>query len=52
MTDIIIAVVLVGIIGSAITYIIRAKKKGTKCIGCPHSSSCGKKADCTCNSAK
>ncbi len=28
------------IIGAAILYIVKAKKKGRKCIGCPDSSSC------------
>ena len=35
MTDIIIGAVLVVIVGLAVFYIIRAKKKGKKCIGCP-----------------
>jgi len=52
MTDLIVAVVLLLIIGSAIAYIIRAKKSGAKCIGCPHAKTCGRKADCNCNSAK
>lgn len=37
------------IIGGAVAYIIKAKKKGVKCIGCPQGCSCsaknGKKAD-------
>lgn len=36
---IIIAVVLV-IVGLAAGYIYKAKKSGTKCIGCPDSGSC------------
>lgn len=35
-----IAVIAV-IVGCAAAYIIKAKKKGVKCIGCPHSGSCG-----------
>ncbi len=46
MTDIIVAVVLLLIIGSAVAYIIKAKKKGIKCIGCPHSSTCDKEKVC------
>ena len=38
------AIVLV--VGSAIFYIVRAKKQGQKCIGCPHAKSCG--GDCSC----
>ena len=51
MTDIIIMVVLALIVGGAITYIIKAKKSGQKCIGCPFGNNCpsenGKFA-CTC----
>ena len=37
---IIIAVVLL-IVGAAAWYVIRAKRKGQKCIGCPYAKSCG-----------
>ena len=33
-------------VGFAAFYIVRAKKKGQKCIGCPYSKTCGK---CNCN---
>ena len=39
-TDIILSIILLAIIGGALFYIIREKKKGRKCIGCPHSKSC------------
>ena len=40
----IIAIILIAlIIGAAAFYVIRAKKKGKKCIGCPYCDSCGKK---------
>ena len=29
------------IVGLAACYIIRAKKKGQKCIGCPYAKNCG-----------
>ena len=35
MTDIIIGLVLLIIVGGAVFYIVREKKKGKKCIGCP-----------------
>ena len=41
MTDIIIIAVVAIIIALSAGYIIKAKKNGKKCIGCPHSSSCG-----------
>lgn len=40
MTDIIIIAALVIIIGAAAGYVIKAKKSGKKCIGCPHGGSC------------
>ncbi len=42
MTDVIVAAVLAVIVGSAAFYIIKAKKKGTRCIGCPHAENCCK----------
>ena len=46
-TDIIVLVIIALVIGGASLYIIRAKKKGQKCIGCPHAKSCA--SHCTCN---
>ena len=40
MTDIIAIVVILLIIVGAVAYIIKAKKSGTKCIGCPDGCSC------------
>ncbi len=40
MKNIIIIAILLVIIGLAALYIYKAKKKGQKCIGCPHSGSC------------
>ena len=47
MTDIIIVAVIVVIVTLAAGYIIRAKKSGQKCIGCPSSKVCGSK-NCNC----
>lgn len=41
--DIIAIVAIVLIIGGAVAYIIKAKKSGKKCIGCPDSCSCDSK---------
>lgn len=41
MENAIIVVVLVAILGGAVAYIVRAKKRGVKCIGCPSGGSCG-----------
>ncbi len=47
MTDIIIILILLAIVASAGLYVYRAKKRGEKCIGCPHAKACGGK--CSCN---
>ena len=40
MVNFVAALVLIAIIGLAAGYIIRAKKSGQKCIGCPDSRTC------------
>ncbi|MBQ8720336.1 MAG: FeoB-associated Cys-rich membrane protein [Clostridia bacterium] len=45
-TDIIVAAVILLILGGAVAYIIKAKKSGSRCIGCPHAKSCGKSCGC------
>lgn len=44
LTEIIAIAAIVLIVGGAVAYIIKAKKSGRKCIGCPDSASC--KAGC------
>ena len=46
MANVILILVLLAIIGLAAGYIIRAKKRGTKCIGCPAGCSCSRKGCC------
>lgn len=41
MGNIITVGIIVAILGSAITYIVKAKKSGVHCIGCPSGSTCG-----------
>jgi len=45
MENIIIIVILLGIIGSIVWYLYRAKKQGETCIGCP----CSKQYGCKCS---
>ena len=46
----IIAIILISVvIISASIYIIKAKKSGRKCIGCPDSASCKLRKDGKCN---
>ncbi len=40
MENFIVIVILAIVLGSAITYIVKAKKKGVKCIGCSAACSC------------
>ena len=40
MADFIVIIILMLLIGSAAAYMIRAKKNGVKCIGCPAGGSC------------
>ena len=44
MTDIILAVIIIGIVGAAVLYIRKQKKNGVKCIGCPAAKTCAAKA--------
>ena len=44
-TDIITLVLIVGILGGAILFLYRARKKGVKCVGCPDSGKCA--GNCT-----
>ena len=49
MDDIILGIVLILLIGGAILYLVRAKKAGVKCVGCPHSAECAAKNKGGCN---
>ncbi len=48
METVIAAVVVLAILGLAAGYLIRAKKKGEHCVGCPYSKTCAsaKKGGC------
>ena len=46
LSNIIAVAVILSVVGCAAAYIIREKKKGKKCIGCPYSGSCGKAEKC------
>ncbi len=45
MENYIIIAVLVVIIGAIIGYLVKKKKQGVKCIGCPYAKQCGGKCD-------
>ncbi len=52
MQNLIVGGIIVLIITAVIVYIVKEKRKGTKCIGCSCGSSCGSDADsedgCSC----
>ncbi len=54
--DFVIIAIVVLILGAAVFYIRKAKKKGLKCIGCPDASGCAERcAGCSghcCGSSK
>lgn len=43
MTDLIVGGILLVILGLAIAYIVKEKKAGAVCVGCPHAGSCASK---------
>lgn len=47
MENVIIVAILSAIIGGIVWYLLRAKKRGEKCVGCPYAKKCGGK----CNSS-
>lgn len=49
MANVIVIAVIVMIVGGATIYIIREKKRGVKCIGCPAGGNCPGKGKCTSN---
>lgn len=38
--DIILSIIILAVVICAVTYIIRAKKRGVKCIGCSQAGCC------------
>ncbi len=49
MENIIIVLILLAIAVGIIWYLIRAKRKGEKCIGCPYAKQCGSKSGGSCS---
>lgn len=40
MTDILVGGLILAVLGAIIFYLIRARRRGQKCIGCPHGGKC------------
>ena len=49
MANFIVIAVLLIIVGAAVSYIIKEKKRGSVCIGCPHAGTCAKMRQGSCN---
>lgn len=49
MADFVVILILVLLIGGAVRYIVKAKKRGAKCIGCGSSGSCCSCSSCSTN---
>lgn len=49
MKDIIILAVILLIVGIALLYIRREKKKGTRCVGCPSGGNCSQRQSGGCD---
>lgn len=43
MTDVILGLIIIALVLAAVLYIYREKKKGVKCVGCPHAGNCSSK---------
>lgn len=41
LTNILAIAAIVLIVGCAVGYLVRAKRRGEKCIGCPYAKQCG-----------
>lgn len=48
MTDILIIAIVILVIGSAAFYVIRSRKQGHKCIGCPYAKQ-AENGSCPCH---
>ncbi|MBR2651057.1 MAG: FeoB-associated Cys-rich membrane protein [Clostridia bacterium] len=46
ISDIIAIVIILLIVGGAVAYIVKAKRSGRRCIGCPDSKTCSGNCGC------
>lgn len=51
MKNVIVVLILIGIAAGIVAYLIRARKRGETCIGCPYARQCGGKCNGGCGSA-
>lgn len=46
MTNFIVILIIIAIVGAAVAYIVKEKKRGVKCIGCPAAATCPNSGKC------
>ncbi len=49
MENVIVILILAFLAISIVFYLIRAKKRGEKCVGCPYAKQCGNKCSGSCS---
>ena len=49
MKNVIVVLILLAIVAGIVTYLVRAKKRGETCIGCPYAKQCGGKCSGDCH---
>lgn len=47
MESFIVGLIIVAIVGAAVAYIVKEKKKGVRCIGCPSAGACASGKKCS-----
>ncbi|CUO68605.1 FeoB-associated Cys-rich membrane protein [Clostridium sp. NSJ-49] len=47
MGNVIVLLIIILILALSITKVVKEKKKGVKCIGCPHSKGCSSNCNIT-----
>ena len=52
MENAIVVILLAAIVGGIVWYLIKSKKRGKTCTGCPYAKQCGGKCNGGCDGAK
>ena len=46
MENLIVIAIVAAVVGAAAWYIIREKRRGKRCVGCPYAQSCSGNCNC------
>ena len=49
MANVIVIGIVLVVVGAAVAYIVKAKKQGVKCIGCPSGCNCSEEGHSGCS---